>query len=90
MDSNINFKEDEWTTNLWKWADEHSIPSSVLPRDKDRLLKITKLSIGLYPGPQYSNNGVIELNTDIKYISKEIGHLTSLTELDIRSWWFSK
>lgn len=81
-----NYKKDEWIHVLWKWASDNLIPNSVIPRNKDRLLEITKLSIGLHPGVGYSNNGVIDCNTYIKYIPKEIGHLTNLTELDIRSW----
>ena len=78
-------KETEWMMRIWDWASENSIPNSVIPRSEDRLLQIKKLSIGLYPGPQFQNNGKVELNTKIKNIPKELGYLTNLQELEIRS-----
>ena len=34
-----------WLHELWEWADKNNIPDAVLPRDKARLLGMTKLDL---------------------------------------------
>jgi len=74
-------QDDNWIYRLWKWADENGIPDLEwvennnydeggywrgLPRDKKKLLNLTKLNL--------SKNKLTKL-------SKEIGNLTNLTIL---------
>ncbi len=37
--------ENEWMSSLWSWADEHSIDTNELPRDKQSLLQLTSLTL---------------------------------------------
>jgi Leucine-rich repeat (LRR) protein len=63
-----NLVDDSWIERLWEWADENNISNDNLPRNKEKLLNLTKIS--------FLFNQLIEL-------PKEIGKLVNLTWLNL-------
>ena len=60
--------DESWIERLWKWADENEISDDEIPRNKEKLLNLTELSLNF--------NQLTEL-------PKEIGNLTNLISLHL-------
>lgn len=77
----------DWTEKLWEWADENLIHDSILPRNKDDLMKITSLSIGYNWIPEFIDIGDNNsFNRKINSIPKELGNLINLKKLTLYSF----
>jgi len=56
--------DESWMERLWQWADDNHIDDEILPRNKERLVNLTKLELA---GAQLTE------------LPKEIGNLVNLT-----------
>ncbi len=60
--------DEEWLENLYKWADKYEISDTVLPREKEKLLVLSRLDLS---------------SCNLLHLTKEIGNLTHLQELNL-------
>jgi Leucine-rich repeat (LRR) protein len=87
----IDLVDDGWIERLWKWGDENEISDYKIPRNKEKLLNLTKLHLlenQLTELPKEIGNlsNLRELNlgnNQLTELPKEIGNLTNLTKLDL-------
>jgi len=83
--------DESWIERLWKWADENEISDDEIPRNKEKLLNLTELSLNfnqLTELPKEIGNltNLISLHlggNQLTELPKEIGNLTNLTSLHL-------
>ncbi len=65
----ITSTKDTWMLNLWCWADENNIDDETIPRNKDKLIRLTVLQL---------------FDEQLTNLPKEIGNLSNLRDLRLK------
>lgn len=84
--------DDIWLDEIWAWADEFGLSNEQVPRDKERLLALTRLDVaskGLTYLPESigrlgSLQTLVVRDNQLTHLPKSIGELKNLQKLDIR------
>ena len=76
--------DESWMKRIWEWADEFEIPEEDIPRNRDGLLAIERLSFVM----NYWENERCEcvkykILSKIKYIPDEVTYITNLVAFEI-------